>query len=270
MRDVADKEDRQDIIVARDKWTKMTWSMVVECHGNGDTKVAKELAKFIDELGYSKIERKSDGEPALMDVVKRVKQIRAAETIPRNPPAHDPQSNGVAERAVQEVKGQLRKIKIALDRRIGKKVDPKSAIMQWMVPHASDVINKFLVGADGRTAYYRLRNKNFKQKVVEFGEIVKAKPLRKATRKRSLRPRVVDAISVGMHPRSNEHRVVLLDGGPAIKVRTIFRVPDSAKWSAAAIEGVAATPRKPNPKDEDQEEPEHAKDTRGLHVEGDG
>ena len=127
--------------------------MVVECHENGDAKVAKELAKFIDELGYLQVELKSDGEPALVDVVKSVKQLRGADAIPRNPPAQDRQSNGAAERAVHQVKGQLRKVKVALDKRIGKKVDWKSAIMQRMVPHACDVVNKFLVGADGRTAY---------------------------------------------------------------------------------------------------------------------
>ena len=47
-----------------------------------------------------------------------------------------------------------------------------------MIPHASDVINRFLVGSDGRTAHYRVQLKNFNANTFEFGEQVLAKPKR--------------------------------------------------------------------------------------------
>ena len=49
-------------------------------------------------------------------------------------------------------------------------------ILEWMIPHASDVINRFLVGSDGRAAHYRARLKNFNAKTFEFGDQVLAKP----------------------------------------------------------------------------------------------
>ena len=55
-------------------------------------------------------------------------------------------------------------------------------------------MNRFRVGADGRTPHYRMHNKFFNQKVLEFGESVFAKPLRKATRKISLKSRVIEGI----------------------------------------------------------------------------
>ena len=96
--------------------------------------------------------------------------MRTQPTIPENPPAYDPQANGGAERGVQEVKAQLRATKLGLEARIGVEITDTMAILDWMIPQAADTINRFLVGDDGRTAYYRVRHKNFHGKVFEFGE----------------------------------------------------------------------------------------------------
>ena len=58
----------------------------------------------------------------------------------------------------------------------------------------------------------------------EFGEQVLAKPKRsnkQIKKKGALEPRFHDATWVGYNDRSNEHIVVLKEGGPAIKVRTV-------------------------------------------------
>ena len=70
------------------------------------------------------------------------------------------------------------------------------AILEWMIPQAADSISRFLVGDDGRTAYYRVRHKNFHGKVFEFGEQVLAKPKRsnkQVKKKGALEPRFHDA-----------------------------------------------------------------------------
>ena len=59
------------------------------------------------------------------------------------------------------------------------KIDTKSPVLPWMVVHSVETINRFLVGADGRTPRYRVHNRNFSGNVLEFGELVYAKPLRK-------------------------------------------------------------------------------------------
>ena len=150
--------------------------------------------------------------------------------ILKNPAAYDPQANGMAERAVREFKEQLRAVKLALERRIKTKIQKQAPILQWMVMHAVETINRFVVGADGRTPHYRLHGRNFIGKVLEVGEIVHAKPLRKKPRKRSLRSRTVMGIWLGIEPRTGEHRVAFVGGGPVIRVRTVIRVPDSETW----------------------------------------
>ena len=141
---------------------------------------------------------------------------RKHKTIPENPPAHDPQPNGEAERAVQEVKAQLRATKLGLEARVGQEVKGEMPILEWMIPHASHTINRFLAGADGRTAHYRVHLKNFGGKVCQFGEQVLPKPKRRNSKiwRRTLDARFLEATWVGYSVGTNEHVVVLKNGGP--------------------------------------------------------
>ena len=96
---------------------------------------------------------KTDGEPVLLEVARKAKKLSEAEVILRNPRAYDPKANGLAERVVREFKKQLRATKLALERRIKTKISTKAPILLWMIVHAVETINRFLVGSDGWTPY---------------------------------------------------------------------------------------------------------------------
>ena len=64
--------------------------------------------------------------------------------------------------------------------------------------------------------------------------------------------------------------MVLDDGGPAIRVRTVTRRPMSVRWSKEKIQKVRARPRNPNPVDEEQTEPLPERLTRGMEIEDNG
>ena len=68
-------------------------------------------------------------------------------------------------------------------------------------------------------------------------------------RKQALQTRWKEAIWVGVAKQSNEHIVVLVEEGQAIRCRTIKRKPLEVRWDGEAIRKIKATPRKPNPKD---------------------
>ena len=54
---------------------------------------------------------------------------------------------------------------------------------------------------------------------------------------------------VGVARRSNEHIVVLEQGGQAIRCRSVRRRPEVNKWDAEKIRNIAASPRMLNPED---------------------
>ena len=51
-------------------------------------------------------------------------------------------------------------------------VTGKHPVMAWLAEHAADVLQKYQVEDDGRTAYERLKGKKCQQETVEFGEKV--------------------------------------------------------------------------------------------------
>ena len=59
---------------------------------------------------------------------------------------------------------KIRLIKIGLEARIGENVGTAQPVMDWIIHHSSGVINRHLVGGDGRTAYYRTYGKEFNGK----------------------------------------------------------------------------------------------------------
>ena len=123
---------------------------------------------------------------------------------------------------MSEIKAQLRAIKIWLEKRLQSPVDARWAILEWMIPLASDFINRYLVGSDGKTARHRVLLRNFNGMAFECGEQVMAKPMRECNwakldrnpkRKLSLKSKWIEGTWVGFDCRTHEHIVVAPRGG---------------------------------------------------------
>ena len=267
-----DIDDKATAIVMRDKQTTTTFAHICEKKGISDTFVVRELVADIDSLGHTKIILKGDGEPALVQLMNKIKQLRAHPTIVQNPPAYDPQANGAAEKAVQDYMGQLRALKIGLEYRLGGKIESHWPIMEWLSEHSPTTIDRGQMGHDGKVPYQRRMGKLSKKPMVEIGEQVLAKPLRspKTTKRLSLKNRWVMGTWVGINRRTNEHIVALNDGGAAIRVRTVMRSSPGCRWSLDKIRQIRARPSTPNPIDDNQEEVLPERLTKGIEVEVDG
>ena len=135
----------------------------------------KRIIAFSQELGNesAKIVLKSDQESSVKSVIDgAIRARRDAPTMPEYSPVRSSGSNGVIERRIKEVQGQLRVMKSALDTRVGVDIRGTSNVLPWMVEYASVLINRYLVEKEGKTAYERLRGKKSKMLSFEFGESV--------------------------------------------------------------------------------------------------
>ncbi len=250
----ADGKDRRRILVGKDRWTKAVFCHTVKCKGMEDPHIVQNIKKSIDTMGHAKITLTTDGEPAIIQVQQKVQDAREHPTVPKNPPAYDPQSNGMAEKAVGDVKAEVRAIKLGLESRIGKEVSMLLPVMEWIIRHAPSVINRVQLGVDGRTSYYRIHHRDFSGKFFEFGEQVLIKPKRKIAKQEkrvSMKEKWLDGTWLGWDDRTGEH-LVAIPSGPVVRVRSVRPVAEGSRWSAEAVEKIIATPNEPNPKNRQQ------------------
>ena len=141
------------VLVARDRETRMTVSHVVPVKGGDQEWVAEQLTRDILKLGlHGDLTLRSDEEPAIVDLLKQVAKLRGVgRTFLEQSPVGDSKANGVAERAVQSVEKMVRVHKLAFENRIGARLPVKHPLFAWLVEHVSDILNRFLVGRDGKT-----------------------------------------------------------------------------------------------------------------------
>ncbi len=250
-------------LLMKDNTTGALFGNVCEVKGAGDKWITKKQLSNVEMLGRRNVCLKTDGEPALVAVQNKMIQGREGTTQPRNPPAYNPESNGAMEKGVQDGNGMLRTVRRALETRIKQSIDVSAPIMEWALPHACFLHTAFQVGHDGKTLWERLTGRRWGRPIVEFGEQVLGKLARQrmakkvsaknSTIKRKLHPKLVQGTWVGQILRTGEN-VIIGPSGRAMRVRTIKRRPEQFRWSAEAVLGVRATPRRPNPNNPTDEE----------------
>ena len=141
------------ILVARERGTKMTMSSVAPSKTTGEF-MAKRVVALMREVGADQgdIVVKCDQEPAMASLVKEIGAHRAAgggaRMVVESSLVGDSKGNGVIERAVKSVQGQVRVMRSALEERIGAKLDPQHVVFPWMVEYASLMLNRFEVGRE--------------------------------------------------------------------------------------------------------------------------
>ena len=102
----------------------------------------KETLRFLDFLGYSNIILKSDQERTLGSLIRKMRTHRSDQTQTRQEksPNGDSRSNGLVERTIQTVSGQIRTMRSAVEARLGVKVAPSSPAFAWIISHAANII----------------------------------------------------------------------------------------------------------------------------------
>ena len=159
--------------------------------------------------------------------------------VPEHSMPGESQSNGIAERAVQQVEDHLRTLKTAYEARLKARIPMNHPVMHWMVEHASHLLSKYMIGPDGRTGYGRLHGKEVTERICEFGERILHYIPRKMRAKMDSRWKY--GIFLGRSMHSDQNFVGLMDGS-VTTARAMVRLVPSARWSMKWVQDLVATP----------------------------
>ena len=96
---------------------------------------------------------KSDKEPFILALKDAVALRRKGETSVLESPVRESKSNAHVERAIRSWRDQFRTLRHYTERRFGKKIPRDGALKGWLVSWSSEVLNRFRVRSNGRTAF---------------------------------------------------------------------------------------------------------------------
>jgi hypothetical protein len=143
----------------------------------------------------------------------------------------------------------LRTLKGSLEERWNAAIPDGHSILPWLSEYCAFVLNRFEVGADGKTAYERMKGKKAKQQGIEFAEGILFK------KKRVNQPKDTsvweDGIYLGVRGISGEIIVGTKSG--VWKTRTIQRKPHEYRWCQDNVEMVGGVPWNTNAEDKGDE-----------------
>ena len=167
------EEGMQASLVMYDDSKESFWAVGIDEKGATDSMV-KFGVGIMEQPGYSgeQVTFKTDQEPSLIALKRSISASRVGETVPIESPVRSSKSNGRMEHSINIWQAQLRTIKHHVESRIGCKIKPGGVLFSWLIPFCADILNKFRVGADGRTAYERITAHACKLAQVGFAETV--------------------------------------------------------------------------------------------------
>ena len=233
------------IVVAKDYDSKSLMASIVPVKGGSHDYPAKRINAFMRELGLEGLDvaLRSDQEPALQDLLREVGKKRVpAKTFYEVSAVGSSASNGVAERGVQSVEGQVRVLKDALETRLGLAVPSNHNILAWLVEFAATLINRYEVGRDGKTPHERLRGKASRLIGLEFGEKVNFRRTAIGGRLAKLDSLWSDGVFLGYRAASGE--IVVGTNDEVYKTRTVKRKPYEHRWESSNLDFVGGVPWK--------------------------
>ena len=171
------------MLSGKERVTGMHFATAVPTKGASGKFAVDKALQFMEEVGdtTSKVIVKIDQEPSIQYFVKDLIESRPqGQTVIEESPVKSSGSNGIVERGVQVLEGQLRVMLLAFESRMGREVSAKEPIVTFMPEYAAYLLNRREQGKDGKTSYERCKGKKAIVLGVEFGEklLYKVRPKR--------------------------------------------------------------------------------------------
>ena len=168
------------------------------------TYVVSTGVEHLRAWGRKKVISRIDGEPAIRALGVAIQHARSEETVIECRPKHSSPLMGLVENMNKELCGLVRCFRIHLREKAKMEIATESPLLPWLVRHCGWILSRYAVGADGRTGYSRLKEREYTPGIVIFGEAIWYK-LPQTADITKLNDRWRTAIWLGKSDRSDEH-----------------------------------------------------------------
>ena len=166
--DPADQGSNPILVGAEAKYG-LTLAMALRARAIAAPWIAKRVADWLDSLGSQTVTLKCDNEPAILALAQEIWRLR------REGQHHHRRAYLRRERSratvllrssVNIVKGLIRTLKSSTESNLRTEIGPSHPLIPWIIEHAAQLKNRYMVGADGRTPTERLRGRGVQRPVV--------------------------------------------------------------------------------------------------------
>lgn len=161
-----------------------------------------------------------------------------------DPVAYDSMTNGGTEIGVQRIRRLLRTSKLCLEQRLDKQIPVDHPMIAWLMEHAQLLLIAVVRGADGLTAWKRIRGRAFGQPLDGIGESILYKHPAKGRHhdpQGNVGPQGGEGVFVGFN-RTNHTSTISLESGQLVAARSVTRRPDRERWNADALARARTVP----------------------------
>jgi hypothetical protein len=236
-----DETELATLLVMRDRDSKSIRAWTLEHKGVDMAETVNRAVAGVQQLGYrGRVLIRTDGEAALKTLRNAITAALPDGATPITTPVGESASNGGIEGAVRIVKDMVRVHLAALERKIVAKIPSGHPVLTWLVEHVSDIISKYMVGLDGKTAYERLFGRAVREEGLEFGETLHWKHRPTQDMNVVLDTRWSSGVWLGRSWGGIVHQIFA--NGKVHTIRGIQRQPRDQRWRKEAIEAITATP----------------------------
>ena len=220
-----------------DVLTNMALSVVIPTKARTPYSQA-ELRRFVLETGRTFGILQCDPEPALKALAASVTGEVGGLSL-RQTPVGWKQAQGTVGNMQATLYGQIKALRLEIEKRYGVELSVHSALFTWVVRHAQWLINRYLCNAEGTTAFERRWGKRYAGFLCRFGETV----LFRKPHTVKGQPAFIPGIWLGKDTESDQH--FCADGSGVFKTRTVKRFPPSKQSDLLLLQSVKARPWDP-------------------------
>jgi len=231
----AENNDKVTVLLQKDRDSRAIRSQVVEPKGVACEEAVAAAPRGINEFGHrGKIIIKAGRmRSRLLRTRCSVGWIREALRLSRS------RTSMSRVGRVKIFKGLFQVHVIALERKIDARVPIDHPVVAWLVEFVGDVLTKYMVGVDGKTAYERLFGKKSREEHLEFGEVVLWRKPRGQDYNVVAEARWESGVWMGRRWGTPNHLVSF--GNRVVERRAIQRVPKPDRWKREMVDAVRAT-----------------------------